>query len=174
MGFNKHDRRLLRKTHELVWRLYKHLIPQVPSGVTISQINKQGESDMSITGVPQGGSKTFEADALLNSVLDAAGFPAGSVDTWTSDDAAEVTIGPDSGPDVNEAGSLDQVLISVAAGAVGTAGAGNPASFNLSVSVQMPAPAGGSAPAPLVATANIPILPPVVQVPTAVVINQVD
>jgi len=129
---------------------------------------------MSITGTPAGGSSTFEADALLSGVADAAGFPAGTVDTWSVDDPA-ITVGPDSGPDVNEAGALDQVVISVpASDTQGSAPAGSPGSYNLTVSVQMPAPAGGSAPAPLVATVNVPITAPSVAVPTGVVIAQID
>jgi hypothetical protein len=173
VSFNHRDRQKLNRIERLVWKLYQHFIPQVPDGVQITQVAK-GESQMSITGVPAGGSKTFEADALLNSIADPAGFPAGTIDTWTVDDP-QITIGPDSGPDVNEAGLLDQVVISVPIGDTqGSAPAGSPGSFNLTVSVQMPAPAGGTAPAALTNTVNVPITAPVVSVPTGVVINQVN
>jgi hypothetical protein len=119
----------------------------------------QGGFNMAITGIPVGGQGTFEADAILNGTADAAGFPAGSVDVWTVDDAL-VTLGPDSGP------NNSQVVASVAA--TDTA-----ASFNLTVSVQMPTPAGGTAPAPLVMTVNVPITPGAVPVPTGVAITQV-
>ena len=128
---------------------------------------------MSITGTPQGGSSVFEADAILNGLADPAGFPAGSIDTWTTDDASEISLGADSGPDVNQAGLLDQVKATAVAGAVGTAGAGNPPSYNLTVSVQMPA-VNGVTPAPLSKTVNVPILPPAVQVPSDVTINQIS
>ena len=128
---------------------------------------------MSITGTPAGGSSTFEADALLSGIADAAGFPAGSVDTWTCDDP-NASIGPDSGPDVNESGLLDQVVISIpASDTQGSAPAGSPGSYNLTVSVQMPS-VGGVAPATLTNTVNVPITSAPVPVPTGVVINQVS
>lgn len=129
---------------------------------------------MSITGTPSGGTSTFEADAILNGIADPAGFPAGTVDTWTSDDPQAV-IGPDSGPDVNEAGTLDQVTVTIPAGDTqGSAPAGSPGSYNLTVSVQLPTPTGGTAPAPLTSTVNVPITAPVVQVPTGVTVNQIS
>lgn len=132
------------------------LQPQPPLiGVQISQ----GGFNMPITGVNAGGQGTFEADAILNGVADPAGFPAGSVDTWTTDDA-NVSLAPDSGP------NNSQVVVSVAA--TDTA-----ADFGLSVSVQMPTPAGGVAPAPLVTTVRVPIVQAPPPVPTAVAINQV-
>ena len=70
--------------------------PSEPNAVQINQIVK-GEA-MSITGTQVGGSSTFEADAILNGLADSAGFPAGTVDTWTTDDP-NITVGPDSGPD---------------------------------------------------------------------------
>jgi hypothetical protein len=144
---------------------------KLPTAVQISQIGKGGS--MSITGTPVGGSSTFEADAILNGLADAAGFPAGTVDSWTVDDPA-ITIAPDSGPDVNEAGALDQVVVSVpATDTQGSAPAGSPPSYNLTVSVQMPTPAGGVAPAPLVMTVNVPLIAAPPPVATGVVINQI-
>jgi len=176
MGFNHRDRQKLNKIEHLVWKLYRHFIPQAPDSVQINQIVK-GATIMSITGTPAGGQSTFEADALLSGIADPAGFPAGTVDTWTFDDP-QATIGPDSGPDVNEAGLLDQVVISIpASDTQGSAPAGSPGSYNLTVSVQMPAPTSGPnagvVPAPLTNTVNVPITSPSVQVPTGVVINQV-
>jgi hypothetical protein len=134
---------------------------QVPSAVKISQ----GGFDMSITGTPVGGQSTFEADAILNGVADPAGFPAGSVDTWTVDDPA-ISVAPDSGP------NNSQVVVSVpATDTQGSAPAGSPPSYNLTVSVQMP---GTPAPAPLTMTVNVPITPAPVPLPTAVAINQVS
>lgn len=114
---------------------------------------------MSIVGTNAGGQSTFEADALLSGVADPAGFPAGSVDTWTVDDAA-VSIAPDSGP------NNSQVVVSVPA-------TDTNASYNLTVSVQMPA-VGGVTPAPLTATVNVPIIPAPPAVPTGVVVNQLS
>lgn len=143
---------------------------QVPTGVQISQIIK-GENTMAITGTPIGGSSTFEADAILNGVADPSGFPAGTVDTWTTDDP-NITVGPDSGPDVNEAGTLDQVVVSVpASDTQGSAPAGSPPSYDLTVSVQLP---GTPAPAPLTMTVNVPLIAAPPPVPTGVVINQVS
>lgn len=127
---------------------------------------------MSIVGTNVGGSSTFEADALLAGVLDAAGFPAGSVDTWSISPADPlVTLGPDSGPDVNEAGALDQVVVSVADGDT------NP-SYGLSVSVQMPAPTSGPnagvVPAPLTASVTVPIIQAAPAVPNGVSIVQIS
>lgn len=117
---------------------------------------------MSITGTNAGGQSTFEADALLNGVADPAGFPAGSVDTWsiTPPDPL-VTLAPDSGPDGN------QIVVSVAAGDT------NP-SYGLSVSVQMPTPPGGTAPAPLTATVTVPIIQAPPPTPTGVTVNQLS
>jgi hypothetical protein len=157
MGFNHHDRQMLR-------RIYLHFFGhQQPSGVQISQI--VGGIAMSITGTPVGGQSTFEADAILNGVADPAGFPAGSVDTWTVDDPA-ISVAPDSGP------NNSQVVVSVpATDTQGSAPAGSPPSYNLTVSVQMP---GTPAPAPLTMTVNVPITPAPVPLPTAVAINQVS
>lgn len=129
---------------------------------------------MSITGTTIGGSSTFEADAILAGVADTAGFPAGTVDTWTTDDP-NITVGPDTGPDVNETGTLDQVVITVpATDTQGSAPAGSAPSYNLTVSVQMPTPAGGTVPAPLTMTVNVPLLSAPPAVPTGVVINQIS
>jgi hypothetical protein len=123
---------------------------------------------MSITGTNVGGQSTFEADAILNAIADPAGFPAGSVDTWTSDDP-NVSIAADSGP------NNSQVVVSVpATDTQGSAPAGSPPSYNLTVSVQMPTPAGGTAPAPLTATVNVPLIAAPPPVPTGVVINQIS
>jgi hypothetical protein len=160
----------VRKIEQLVKRLVPR--PTIPNAVTILQID--GGTNMAITGTPIGGSSTFEADAILNGVADAAGFPAGTVDTWTTDDP-NITIGPDSGPDVNQTGALDQVVITVpATDTQGSAPAGSPPSYNLTVSVQLPAPAGGTAPAPLTMTVNVPLISAPPAVPTGVVINQVS
>jgi len=146
--------------------------PSEPNAVQINQIVK-GEA-MSITGTQVGGSSTFEADAILNGLADSAGFPAGTVDTWTTDDP-NITVGPDSGPDVNEAGALDQVVITVpATDTQGSAPAGSPPSYNLTVSVQLPTPAGGTAPAPLTMTVNVPLIQAPPPVPTGVLINQIS
>jgi hypothetical protein len=146
--------------------------PAVPTAVQITQITK-GARTMAITGTPAGGSSTFEADAILNGVADPTGFPAGTVDTWTVDDPL-ITLGPDSGPDVNQTGTLDQVVVSVpATDTQGSAPAGSPGSYNLTVSVQMPAVAGVT-PAPLVQVVNVPITSAPTPAPTGVVINQVS
>lgn len=122
---------------------------------------------MAITGTNVGGSSTFEVDAILNAIADSDGFPAGSVDTWTTDDP-QAQVGPDIGPN----GS--QVVVTIPAGDTqGSAPAGSPGSYNLTVSVQMPTPAGGTAPAPLTMTVNVPLLQAAPPVPTAVAINQV-
>jgi hypothetical protein len=137
------------------------------------KINQLGGKDMAITGTPVGGSSVFEADAILNGVADPAGFPAGTIDTWTCDDPA-ATIGPDSGPDVNQTGTLDQVKISIpSTDTQGSAPAGSPPSYNLTVSVQMPA-VNGVTPAPLTNTVNVPITSAPAPVPSGVVVNQVS
>jgi hypothetical protein len=138
----------------------------------IYQIDSGGNS-MSITGTIPGTTSTFEVDALLNGVQDTAGWPAGTVDTWTTDDPAAV-VGPDSGPDVNQPGALDQVTISIpASDTQGSAPVGSPPSYNLTASVQMP-PVGGVTPPPMVVTVNVPIQAAAVPVPTGAVINQIS
>lgn len=124
---------------------------------------------MAITGTPAGGQSVFEADAILNGQADPAGFPAGSVDTWTSDDPA-VTLTPNQGPDGN------QVQVAVPATYTqGSAPAGQPGSYNLTVSVQMPpTTAGGTPPAALTATVNVPITVAPPPLPTGVVVNQIS
>ncbi len=129
----------------------------IPDEVKIMQI--KGDSPMPITGTNAGGQSTFEADALLAGVADPDGFPAGSVDTWTTDDIL-VSLGPDSGPN----GSL--VVASVDA-------TDKAADYGLTVSVQMPADASGNVPAPLVSTIRAPIIQAPPPVPTGVAINQV-
>lgn len=131
-----------------------------PSTITGAKIS-QGGFNMPITGTNAGGQSTFEADALLNGVADAQGFPAGSVDTWTTTDPA-VSIAPDSGP------NNSQVVVSVPASDT------NP-SYDLTVSVQMPA-AGNPpvTPPPFVATVTVPIVPAPPPVPTGVMITQVS
>ena len=132
--------------------------------VKISEIDKKGKAGM-ITGTPIGGQSVFEADALLNGIADPSGFPAGSVDTWTCDDPA-ATLSPNSP-------NPGQVTVAIPATDVqGSAPAGSPPSYNLTVSVQMPAPAGGTVPAPLTATVNVPLTPAPVPLPTGVAINQ--
>jgi hypothetical protein len=138
--------------------------PAVPDAVKINQI-VLGEKTMSITGTNAGGSSTFEADAIKSGLAFPAGFPAGSVDTWTTDDPLAV-VGPDSGPDVNEAGALDQVTVSIPASDAA-------ASYNLTVSVQLPAGADGTVPAPLTQTVNVPIIQAPPPVPDGVTINQI-
>lgn len=137
--------------------------PRTPTGVKISQ---QGAS--MITGTNVGGQSTFEADAILAGIADPDGFPAGSVDTWTTDDP-NASIAPDSGPDGN------QVVVSIpATDTQGSAPAGSPPSYNLTVSVQMPTPAGGTPPAPLTMTVNVPLIAAPPPVPDGVVINQLS
>jgi hypothetical protein len=162
MRKNRDDRLLLLEIREMlceVLRILKRPAAKVPDGVKITQIGKKG-APMSITGTNAGGQSTFEADALLAGVADPSGFPAGSVDTWTVDDPL-VSIGPDSGP------NNSQVVVSVPATDTGT-------SYNLTVSVQMPTPAGGTPPAPLTATVNVPIIAAAPPVPTGVTINQLS
>jgi hypothetical protein len=160
----------VKKTERLVKVLVRRGTKTLPTAVVIQQVN--GGIEMAITGTPAGGSSTFEADAILNGVADPAGFPAGTVDTWTTDDP-QITIGPDSGPDVNEAGELDEVVISVpASDTQGSAPSGQPGSYNLTVSVQMPA-VDGVTPPPLTMTVNVPITEAPAPVPTGVVINQI-
>jgi hypothetical protein len=129
----------------------------IPTGVQITQISKQGEILMSITGTNVGGSSTFEADALLAGVADPAGFPAGSVDTWTADDPS-IVIGPDSGP------NNSQVLVSLPK-------TYTKADYGLTVSVQMP---GTPPPAPLTSTVRVPANPAPPPVPDGVVISQIS
>jgi len=143
-----------------------------PTAGKIVQIDSGGKKQMSITGSIPGTTSTFEVDALLNGVQDPAGWPAGTVDTWTTDDPAAV-VGPDSGPDVNQPGALDQVTISLPASETqGSDPAGSPPSYNLTASVQMPA-VGGVTPPPIVVTVNVPIQAAAVPVPTGAVINQI-
>ena len=131
----------------------------LPTAVQITQTDRKGASQMAITGTNAGGSSTFEADAILNGAADPDGFPAGSVDTWTTDDVL-VSLGPDSGP------NNSQVVASV--GASDTA-----SDYGLTVSVQMPA-VGGVSPAPLVMSIRVPIVQSAPPVPNAVAINQVS
>jgi hypothetical protein len=158
------ESRLLRHILHIERRILATLESQVQQkkfSVEIKQII--GGKAMSITGTPVGGQSTFEADAILNGIADPAGFPAGSVDTWTVDDPA-ATVGPDSGP------SSSQVVVSIpATDTQGSAPSGSPPSYNLTVSVSMP----GST-SPLTMTVNVPITPAPVPVPTAVAINQVS
>jgi hypothetical protein len=148
-------------------------VSPVPTGGKIVQIIK-GENTMSITGTIPGTTSTFEADALLNGVQDPAGWPAGTVDTWTCDDPQAV-IGPDSGPDVNQPGALDQVTVSIPVGDTqGSAPAGQPGSYNLTCSVQMPAVNGVTPPPMVLPVANVPIQAAPVPVPTGGVINQIS
>lgn len=114
---------------------------------------------MPITGTNAGGQSTFEADAILNGAADPDRFPAGSVDTWTTDDTL-VTLGPDQGP------NNSQVVASVDA-------SDKAADYGLTVSVQIPAGADGTVPAPLVMTVRVPIIQAPPPVPNAVSINQV-
>jgi hypothetical protein len=161
--FQNRDLRRIECILEEIRELLRKLIPappvpKLPDGVKITQIVK-GATLMSITGTNAGGQSTFEADALLGGVADPTGFPAGSVDTWTCPDPL-VSIAPDSGP------NNSQVVVSVAA--TDTA-----ASYVLNVSVQMPTPAGGTAPAPLTTSVTVPIVPAPPPVPTGVVVNQI-
>jgi hypothetical protein len=135
----------------------QELAPQPPSKLAV-QIS-QGGFNMPITGINAGGNGTFEADAILNGAADPDGFPAGSVDTWTTDDTL-VTLGPDSGP------NNSQVVASVDA-------SDKAADFGLTVSVQMPADSTGTLPAPLVMTVRVPIVQAPPPVPNAVAITQV-
>ena len=95
------------------------------------------------------------------------------MDTWTTDDPNAV-VGPDSGPDVNQPGELDQVTVSIpATDTQGSAPAGAPPSYNLTASVQMPA-VNGVTPPPIVVTVNVPIQGALVPVPTGAAINQIS
>lgn len=115
---------------------------------------------MAITGTNVGGNSTFEADAILAGVADPDGFPAGSVDTWTTDDPT-IGVGPDSGP------NNSQVVISLPSGYAKP-------DYGLTVSVQMPTPASGTVPAPLTMTVRVPAIAAPPPVPDAVAINQVS
>jgi len=135
----------IKRLRECVCRLTQVLMG-FPVGVQIFQI--KGETRMSITGLPAGGTGTFESDPIPSSVP----FPAGTVDTWSASDPS-IIISTTSDP--------MQVLVGVPAGTTLT-------TFDLTVSVQMP---GTPLPAPLTATVPVPVLPPVV--PTGVMINQI-
>jgi hypothetical protein len=151
---------------ELLKIIKEHFEEALPDGVKIFQLDENGEK-MSITGTNVGGSSVFEADALLNGVADPDGFPSGTVDTWTTDDPNAV-IAP-------VAGSGNQIQVSIpATDTQGSAPVGQPPSYNLSVSVQMPTPSGGSAPAPFKATVNVPLIAAAPPLPTGVVINQIS
>jgi hypothetical protein len=143
-----HASRLVREIkllRECVCRLSQVLMG-FPIGVQIFQI--KGDTSMSITGIPAGGTGTFESDPIPSSVP----FPAGTVDTWSASD-----------PSIIISTTSDPMQVSVGV----PAGTSLPM-FDLTVSVQMP---GSPAPAPLVATVPVPVLPPVV--PTGVTINQI-
>lgn len=149
-------RHILHHVRRIDQTLHK-LVPQPQFAVQISQII--GGNKMPITGTNVGGSSTFEADAILAGVADPDGFPAGSVDTWTTDDPT-IGIGPDSGP------NNSQVVISLPS-------AYKKADYGLTVSVQMPTPASGTVPAPLTFTTRVPAIAAAPPTPDGVVINQV-
>ena len=68
-----------------------------------------------------------------------------------------------------------EITVSVpASDTQGSAPAGSPPSYNLTVSVQLPTPTGGTAPAALTMTVNVPLIAAPPPVPTGVVINQVS
>jgi hypothetical protein len=169
--------RLLRHILHYVRKIYEQgkskPTSPVPTGGKIVQIAK-GENTMSITGTIPGTTSTFEADALLNGIQDPAGWPGGTVDTWTCDDPLAV-VGPDSGPDVNQPGALDQVTVSIpVTDTQGSAPAGQPGSYNLRCSVQIP-PVNGVTPPPMIlGPVNVPIQAVPVPVPTGGVINQIS
>lgn len=136
--------------------------PALPTGAKISQVRK-GES-MAITGVQAGAAtpSVFEVDPTGSSNPGASAnppFPAGSTATWSASDSAVVLVPSTTNP--------AQVQVSVPA-------TDTNASFTLSVSVQMPTPTGGTAPAPIVASATVPIIPAAAPVPTGAVINQIS
>lgn len=141
----------------IIARSKHHQHHQLPTAVQIQQV--KGGTAMAITGTNVGGSSTFEADALVGGVADPTGFPAGSVDTWTVDDPT-IGIGPDSGPN----GS--QVVISLPSGYAKP-------DYGLTVSVQMPAGADGTIPAPLTMTVRVPAIAAPPPVPDGVSISQV-
>jgi hypothetical protein len=182
MAFDHTQNEILREIARCICEIsktLKQLVPQPTPALSgkIFQIIK-GEVQMAITGTNAGGTSVFEVDAILNGVVDTAGFPAGTVDTWTTDDP-QAQVGPDSGPDVNQTGTLDQVSVSIPAGDTqGSAPAGQPGSYNLTASVQMPAPTSGPnsgvVPAPIVVTVNVPINTAAPAVPTGAVINQIS
>lgn len=101
--------------------------------------------------VNAGSSITFEGDPTPAGSL----FPSGTVMTWIVDD-----------PATSLAPNANQVTASVPA-------TDTNASFNLAVSVQMPTPAGGVAPAPLTNTVNVTINQAAAALPTGVAINEV-
>lgn len=168
MSRHHQEKQIVAELHRIIAELraiIHELLPyRVPNAVKIRQIG----GNMAITGTPIGGQSVFEADAILNGVADPAGFPAGSVDTWTCDDPA-ITLTPNLGPNGNQVG------VSVpATDTQGSAASGASPSYNLTVSVQMPTPAGGTAPAPLTNTVNVPLTPAPQPVPTGTVINQIS
>jgi hypothetical protein len=111
-----------------------------------------------ITGVNVGGSGTFVA----NPIPDTSAFPSGTVNTWTASDPS-IGLAPANPSDPQEA----EVVASVPAGST-------LASFDLSVSVQMPPDSTGTTPAPLTTTVTIPVIAAPPPVPTGVSIDQVS
>lgn len=164
----REQNRILKEQADALWcicNVLHRLIRKVPNGVQINQIIG-GMPMAGITGANVGGSNVFEADALLSGVADPAGFPSGTTYAWSTDDP-NVALSAASNP--------NQVTTTVpSTDTQGTAPAGSPGSFNLSVSVQLPTPSGGTAPAPLTATVNVPLIPAPVPVPTGVTINQIS
>jgi hypothetical protein len=131
----------LRKIERLLDSIF---FSKIPSGVLI----KQGGN--MITGVQAGGpAAIFEADPVPSTIP----FPAGTVDTWTTDDpAVQLTPSPTDPSQV-------QVLVPATDLAV---------DFGLSVSTQMPGVAS-----PFTNTVRVAIIPAAATLPTGVQINQV-
>jgi hypothetical protein len=124
---------------------------KVPTAVQISQ----GGSNV-ITGIQAGGAPgVFEADPIPSNVP----FPAGTTDTWTSDDP-NVTLAPS---------TTDPTQVQASTPASNTA-----KDFGLTVSTQMPADSTGAVPAPFTNTVRVPIIPATTAVPTGVQINQIS
>ena len=128
----------------------------------IVQLDKKGAPMATIIGVTAGGGQphTFEMDALLNGVADAAGFPSGTSYSWVTDDQL-ISPGADSGPLGNQVVIPDPPA------------SDTNSSFVLTGTIQEPT-VGGVTPAPIVVTATIPIAPPLPAVANGGVINQLS
>lgn len=112
---------------------------------------------MAITGVPAGGSGTFQ----LSFLPAGSALPTGaSISyTWTADDSA-VTLTP-------SADGTSVVAAVPPADTQGSAPVGQPGSFNLTVTGT-----SSALPAPITGTVNVPILAATPVLPTSLAINQ--
>ena len=113
---------------------------------------------MAITGVHVGDSEVFVANPVPEGTL----FPAGTVDTWTASDPS-IGLRPANDPSTDPGESA--VVASVPADSTLE-------SFDLSVSVQMPADAAGTVPEPLTNTVTVPVIKAPAPLPTGVAISQ--